>query len=630
MAERSNSQELENNSWVITGAEAAPVEDLGFEASEETQLEASSPESELFVESSDQEEEKSKSQEPEDHRISRDPPSQESTLLLLDEKLTDSPHPEEGEFPLPPSPPTGPSKDEPKPPPSIGEEAASPEADIEGLRRRKGRLEDVHQVGPELTHDQAKEAPEDENDGLSRVKWLLAVLAVVGFGVLATLGVFLDTEDGGLDILNLGLGSDREEPYPAKDGQDWSPSLDSVNSGQLHENKETFPEDSKNLDAMGVLLDKLAKENQDIRLMQAELQAQKEELEILLQKSEDKTLAVDSLQQNLAAENQRLAETLKKETAALSAAQGELQLLREKVRRLDATGDAKSRQHPGEDPLVSRRSPGKLDFQEKELHRLRSLLSSVRQDLGKLVQKTPLEELKNLEQRLGKQLDPSEAEKGPRMPPWKESAKTRQGKAKPWLKKHQAEEKFQQKDGGDPKAANEKGTHPSKKHPAKSPKGGGDHQRGPRKPARKPMEPQELWAMLAKHPFSAPQGCLGVAECAQREGLEPVQKAPFLKLVQNYLSGLGWGRYSSELVPVLEGFFGSDGVFAHERVGFADFLDKTEDALEELARYLGVSEDGVDDFEDIMLKQLGAAPGRRSTRRDSAKERSHAKNRSYG
>lgn len=59
-------------------------------------------------------------------------------------------------------------------------------------------------------------------------------------------------------------------PFPPP--QDWSPSLDSANDAQLHAGKEAFPEDPKSLDAMGVLLDKLAKENQDIRLMQAELQ----------------------------------------------------------------------------------------------------------------------------------------------------------------------------------------------------------------------------------------------------------------------------------------------------------------------------------------------------------------------
>lgn len=322
----------------------------------------------------------------------------------------------------------------------------------------------------------------------------------------------------------------------------------------------------------------------------------------MLQKSEEKTLAVDSVQQNLAAENTRLAEALKRETAALSAARRDIQLLREKVRRPEPSGDAKSRQHPGED-TVSRHPPGKLERQEKELHRLRSLLASFQQDLGKLVEKAPLEELKDLEQRLGKELDLSEAEKESRVP-WK----ARQGKTKSWQKKYQGGEKFRHQDR-DPKVASEKEPHHPKRHQTKPPRSG-DHQRGPRK-ARKPMEPQELWERLAKHPYSAPQGCSGVAECAQREGLAPVQKNTFLKLVQNYLAGLGWGQYAGELVPVLEGHFGSEGVFAHERVSFVDFLDKIEDALEELAQSLGVSEDGMDDFEDVILKQLGAAPGRR-------------------
>ncbi|XP_015681535.1 pre-B-cell leukemia transcription factor-interacting protein 1 [Protobothrops mucrosquamatus] len=620
MAEHTNSQETENNSWVITGPEAAPVEDLGCEASEETQLEASPPETELFVDSPDLEEEKSESPEAEDNLISRDSSSQESsTLLLLDEKKTDSPRAEEEFFPLSQSTPTGPPEDEPKAS-SVGEEAASPEADVEGLRRRKGRVE-IQQVGPELPHDRVMGVPEDEDDGLSRMKWLLAVLAVVGFGILATLGVFLEAEDGGLDMLNLGLSSDGEGPHPANSGQDWSPSLDSANDAQLRVGKEALSEDPKSLDAMGILLDKLAKENQDIRLMQAELQAQKEELEILLQKSEVKTLAVDSVQQNLAAENTRLAEALKRETAALSAARSDIHLLREKVRRPEPSGDAKSRRHPGED-TVSHHPPGKLERQEKELHRLRSLLASFRQDLGRLVEKTPLEELKDLEQRLGKELDLSEAEKEPQVP-WK----ARQGKAKSWQKKYQGEEKFRHQDR-DPKVASEKEPHHPKRHQTKPPRSG-DHQRGPRK-ARKPMEPQELWERLAKHPYSTPQGCSGVAECAQREGLAPVQKNAFLKLVQNYLAGLGWGQYAGELVPVLEGHFGSEGVFAHERVSFVDFLDKIEDALEELARSLGVSEDGVDDFEDVILKQLGAAPGRRSTHGHGAKERSPHKTRAYG
>ncbi|XP_007440805.1 pre-B-cell leukemia transcription factor-interacting protein 1 [Python bivittatus] len=639
MAEHSNSQELENNSWVITGSEAPPIEDLGFEASEETQLEASSPENDLFVDTPDLEEDKSKSPETDNSLISRDDSSQvlspEATLLpLLDEKETESQNPEEEHLPIVEEmvaiPQTGPLQEGPHTS-SIGEEPAPLEADVEGLRRRKGHL-DVRPVGPEQSHDQAKE--DEESDGLSKTKWLLAILAVVGFGVLATLGVILDTEDGALDMLNVGLNG--EEPYPASGGRDWSPSPDSAHDAKLRAGKEQLSlaevaGDPKSLDAMGVLLDKLAKENQDIRLMQAELQAQKEELQALLQKSEGESLAASSLQQNLAAENSRLVEALHRETAALSAARGEIQLLQEKLHSPDQAGDVKSRQHPEEEP-GSRRPSGKPEPQEKEVHRLRSLLASLRHGLARAIQKAPLEELKSLEQRLARELDLGVAEKGA---PWKESPKPRQGKAKPWQRKHHGEERVRHQDR-DPKAADERGPAHPKRHPTppqtKPPKGG-DPQRGHRK-GRKPLEPRELWGTLAEHPFSVPHGCSGVAECAQQEGLAPVQKAPFLKLVQNYLAGLGWGEYSSQLLPVLEGFFGSDGVFAHDRITFVDFLDEVEDALEELAQHLGVSDEEVDDFEEVVLKQLGAAPGRRLTRGDGAKERNREgplhKNRAHG
>ncbi|KAM6435007.1 pre-B-cell leukemia transcription factor-interacting protein 1 [Liasis olivaceus] len=670
MAEHSNSQELENNSWVITGSEAPPIEDLGFEASEATQLEgklaprfspllvvhplplhsalschlrlqsfASSPENDLFVDTPDPEEDKSKSPETDDSLISKDASSQvlspEATLLpLLDEKETESQNPEEEHLPIVEEtvaiPQTGALQEELHTS-SIGEESAPLEADVEGLRRRKGRL-DVHPVGPEQSHDQAKE--DEENDGLSKTKWLLAILAIVGFGVLATLGVILDTEDGALDMLNVGLNG--EEPYPASGGRDWSPSPDSARDAKLRAGKERLSSaevagDPKSLDTMGLLLDKLAKENQDIRLMQAELQAQKEELQALLQKSEGETLAASSLQQNLAAENSRLAEALQRETAALSAARGEIQQLQEKLRSPDRAGDVKSQQHPEEEPGW-RRPSGKLEPQEKEAHRLRSLLASLRHGLARAIQKAPLEELKSLEQRLARELDLGAAERGA---PWKESPKPRQGKAKPWQRKHHGEERVRHQDR-DPKAADERGPAHPKRHPTppqtKPPKGG-DPQRGHRK-GRKPLEPRELWGTLAKHPFSVPQGCSGVTECAQQEGLAPVQRAPFLKLVQNYLAALGWGEYSSQLLPVLEGFFGSDGVFAHERVSFVDFLDKVEDALEELAQHLGVSDEEVDDFEEVVLKQLGAAPGHRVTRGDGAKERNREghphKNRAHG
>ncbi|NXG95206.1 PBIP1 protein, partial [Loxia leucoptera] len=72
--------------------------------------------------------------------------------------------------------------------------------------------------------------------------------------------------------------------------------------------KPPLPDDGgpQSMQSMSQLLDKLAKENQEIRLMQAELQAHKEDLQALLRKSEGEVAAAGVQQQNLATENARL------------------------------------------------------------------------------------------------------------------------------------------------------------------------------------------------------------------------------------------------------------------------------------------------------------------------------------
>ncbi|NXH89051.1 PBIP1 protein, partial [Edolisoma coerulescens] len=62
----------------------------------------------------------------------------------------------------------------------------------------------------------------------------------------------------------------------------------------------------QSVQSMSQLLDKLAKENQEIRLMQAELQAHKEDLQALLHRSEGEAAAAGAQQQSLAAENAQL------------------------------------------------------------------------------------------------------------------------------------------------------------------------------------------------------------------------------------------------------------------------------------------------------------------------------------
>lgn len=336
------------------------------------------------------------------------------------------------------------------------------------------------------------------------------------------------------------------------------------------------------------------------------MQAQKEELQALLQKTEGEALAFTSQQQAMAAENARLVDALQREKASLVAAQVELRLLRD---GMQSPGDAR----PGADPGPDLRGP-KREAQEAEIRRLRAALASAGRDVAKASQKIPpgegaeglRSELSGVGRRLAQESQGEEDRPGSS---WKEGGKRRKEKA--WHKRSGSPEGFHhdrhERHHDHPSAAKNDRPPGPKKHPAAK---NGEPPRGVRK-AKTPTEPGALWETLAKHPFRAPQGCTGVAECAQREGLAPVQRATFLPLVQKYLAGLGWAEHYGALAEAVGGFFGRDGAFAHDRVSFVDFLDEAEDALEELARSLGRSREDPDDFEEVILRQVGAAPGAR-------------------
>ncbi|KAG8431734.1 hypothetical protein GDO86_020239, partial [Hymenochirus boettgeri] len=82
---------------------------------------------------------------------------------------------------------------------------------------------------------------------------------------------------------------------------------------------------------MHSLLDKVAKENQEIRHMQARLQDQKEELEAMLNTSADGKVTAAPQDHRVTDENVRLKDALLKEETAHLSAREELQDLREKV-----------------------------------------------------------------------------------------------------------------------------------------------------------------------------------------------------------------------------------------------------------------------------------------------------------
>ncbi|NXQ12366.1 PBIP1 protein, partial [Peucedramus taeniatus] len=65
---------------------------------------------------------------------------------------------------------------------------------------------------------------------------------------------------------------------------------------------------------------------------------------------------------------------------------------------------------------------------------------------------------------------------------------------------------------------------------------------------------------------------------------------------------LGLGRQFGKLAPRLDGAFRADGVFAHDRLRFVDFVDDVEDLLEDVAWQELGNKKVVDGFEEYMLQ----------------------------
>ncbi|NXH79179.1 PBIP1 protein, partial [Hydrobates tethys] len=195
----------------------------------------------------------------------------------------------------------GPCPDTPKAgPPTEEGSCTSSDDDMEGLRRRQGH---EPRPGPPPPAPAPHRGTPDAGaeDELSMSKYLLGALALVAVGLL---------------IISAPLSCASSTPILPlpQDSQQEPPPLDAG--------------DPQSVQSMSLLLDKLAKENQEIRLMQAELQAHKEELHALLQRSEGEVAAAGAQQQSLTAENARLRAALEREAAALRDARAELQRLR--------------------------------------------------------------------------------------------------------------------------------------------------------------------------------------------------------------------------------------------------------------------------------------------------------------
>ncbi|NXB67379.1 PBIP1 protein, partial [Struthidea cinerea] len=189
--------------------------------------------------------------------------------------------------------------------------------DMEGLRWRQGHK--PHPEPPMVMATPHRGTPDTGEDGLNMSKYLLGALVLVAVGLLIITGKWESQAEGVFNApraSNLPVLQDLQQKAPLPDAGG-----------------------PQSVQSMSQLLDKLAKENQEIRLMQEELQAHKEDLRALLRRSEGEAAAARAQQQSLAAENVQLRAALEREVTALREAQAELQ-------RLQATGAPGSPREP--------------------------------------------------------------------------------------------------------------------------------------------------------------------------------------------------------------------------------------------------------------------------------------------
>lgn len=622
MAQKSDSRDSDN-SWVLTGTEGLPVDTVGPEQ-----------------DSASHEDEEEEEGEEEDTPDAGTADGSEDGAASLGEKQ----HPEVGGAEgrsdpgagteLPTSDPTELSatdsweQEKHNTEPGLRAEGRTAEPlleegsctssddDVEGLRRRQ-----VHHQPPAGTPPPApipRRVMQDEGneEGLSANKLLLGALALVAVALLIVSSGFYDVADGPVDVMSHDATDMEQEAVP-DNGSD-SPQKPPLDSGDVH-----------SMQSMSVLLDRLAKENQDIRLMQAELQAHKEELQALLQQSEGAAAAAGAQQQSLAKENAELRAALQREAEALRAARAELQRLQAR----GGPGDHQPHKEQPHDPGAAVHGEGARDEA-----RNRGLLASVRHELAAALQRARgaggleglMEELRVLEERLSRELRGGEgAEAFPGH--WKKGFKAEK-KERGWHKRDGHRERGKaHRHGWEPHGKEPHGKEPHGKEPhSKERHGKEQHSKEPR-PHREHREGKAggKWSRGPRDhhvpPLShsrPPQGCSGVTDCAHKEGrealgaaLEPVQKAQFLQLLEGFMGRLGWGGHFGGVAERLDGAFGANGVFAHDRRRFVDFVEEVEEMLEDVARREHGDEEAADGFEEFVLQHYAGSVGKERGRK---------------
>ncbi|XP_051948948.1 pre-B-cell leukemia transcription factor-interacting protein 1-like isoform X4 [Xyrauchen texanus] len=359
------------------------------------------------------------------------------------------------------------------------------------------------------------------------------------------------------------------------------------------------------------LLDKFAQENKQINILEAQIESQKNELDSALKMAADAHSTEKGVLKN---ENTKLKEQL----SELPGLKEELQTLRARVAEL---AKLTVTEELPQQPSTSKSSPAgtekHLDKNE-ELKRQKVLLEESGKRLEGMKKhdwnKQGLREsLVEMQKRLSKQVD----QLGKREE-WKRKHQEYKGEKKEWGKKKEHDSRWQEEmeRGKEWKHGKDKKNVDKCKEHLKKYKEEWDHKKDERRMERERRQRDRPWqGQASKHQHQhhhheqadfwkhqeeklrrnrhPAEGCRGVDNCADIEGLVPVKLAEFQDLLEVYLSKLeGVPQENKEALSRLTAQFFDGGIFSHDRMLFSKFAEDVADILEDMVDALKSEQNG--------------------------------------
>ncbi|KAK9526710.1 hypothetical protein VZT92_015395 [Zoarces viviparus] len=395
---------------------------------------------------------------------------------------------------------------------------------------------------------------------------------------------------------------------------------------------------------MKELLDKLTQENQQISQLEAQLQSQKEGLDLAL-----KAVALNGDEKG-EADLERENVQLKEELLSLPELKKELESLRSRVTELSQLsadqetsssapqpGDTEGQSNDKAPELERRKDTNEGGKLKEELQRQKALLEESKKRLQGMKKdggnrKRVRDSLEEIQKKLSEQVEqwgkrkPQEPKckgnkgKSNERDHWKKEDKKEWRGEKGW--KHSKEGGWRDKEEKERKSPKQNSHKEAwRKHQDEWEKKKDERrmdreerrkekpwQSGPPKNShhqhQQPRQPHPY-----KHDFWRDQeqklrrnvrpqlGCSSVEDCAGKEGLYPVELPEFEELLEGYLSKLeGSSSESKDKIRKLTAEFFEDGGFIHDRVLFGDFVEDVADILEDM---VDVVEDGEDDNDSL-------------------------------